>query len=221
MKCLRFELFTPTGIFKTPFSIKGIETYPLPPYSTIIGLLYTALGRKWQGETFDISIQGSHEAIFRDYVRFRKYNLKDKALETLPLEVPVLYNLRLVVHLRGEEALLEEFKNALKGPQRYLYISGGEYPVRVSGVELVEIEEGRVEYFKINHSAFVPANLYERLFVSPSGILYHLPAFLKDGAIREHQWVEVYYLQKGTAIERGSIFVDKEGGLPVWLSSFT
>jgi CRISPR-associated protein Cas5t len=40
MECLRVKLYTPTGIFKNPLSIKGIEVYPLPPYSTIIGLIY-------------------------------------------------------------------------------------------------------------------------------------------------------------------------------------
>ncbi|MEM4592761.1 MAG: type I-B CRISPR-associated protein Cas5b [Sulfolobales archaeon] len=221
MKCLRFELFTHTGIFKTPFSIKGIETYPLPPYSTIIGLLYTALGRKWQGETFDISIQGSHEAIFRDYVRFRKYNFKDKALETLPLEVPILYNLRLIIHLRGDEDLLGEFERALKRPYVYLYLSGGEYPVKVLGAKFVELEKMRIDFIELDRSAYVPVDLHRKLIVSPSGILYLMPAFLKKGPNREHHWTQVYYLQKGTVVEEGIVFVDKEGGFPVWLSSFT
>lgn len=218
MKCLRFELFTPTGIFKTPFSVKGIETYPLPPYSTIIGLLYTTLGRKWQGETFRLSVQGSYESIFRDYVRFRKYNTKDKALESLPIEVPILFNLTLTVHISGEYDLLIEFERALKNPSVYIYLSGGEYPVKVESVGFVELEEKSVGYYELSKSAFVPAEVYKRLIVNPSGILYLIPAFLKKGSrIREHEWVEVYYLQKGTVIERSKILMDKERGLPVWL----
>jgi CRISPR-associated protein Cas5, N-terminal domain len=79
MDCLRFKLYTPTGIFKNPLSIKGVEVYPLPPYSTIIGLIYKAMGKKWNKEYFQISIQGDYEAIYRDYVWFKKYNLKDKS----------------------------------------------------------------------------------------------------------------------------------------------
>lgn len=218
MKCLSFELFTPTGIFKTPFSIKGIETYPLPPYSTIIGLLYTALGRKWQGETFRISVQGKYYTIFRDYIRMRKYNFKDKALEVLPLEVPILYNMRVVVHLSGEDALLEDFKRALEKPNTYLYLSGGELPVKIEDVRFVEVEEKRVEEYELNKSAYVPAEYYRKLTTYPSGIFYLLPAFLKrNSKIREHQWVEVYYLQKGTIIEKGNILIDKDRGIPVWL----
>ncbi len=218
MKALRFELFTPTGIFKTPFSLKGIETYPLPPYSTIIGLLYTAIGRKWQGEEFQISIQGRHQALFRDYVRFRKYNRKDKLLETVPIEVPILYQLELVVHLYGEYELLREFAEGLRKPKTYLYLSGGEYAVKIRRVDFVELEERKVEELKLEWSAFLPKDRYINLSTYPSGIFYLLPTFLKrNSSLREHEWMEVYYLQKGTVVEEGEILMEKEGGLPVWL----
>jgi Uncharacterized protein predicted to be involved in DNA repair (RAMP superfamily) len=105
MECLRVKLYTPTGIFKNPLSIKGIEVYPLPPYSTIIGLIYQAMGRKWNGEHFQISIQGDYQAIYRDYVWFKKYNFKDKELGRLPLQIPILYNLWLLIHIKASEEL--------------------------------------------------------------------------------------------------------------------
>ena len=219
MKVLKFELFTLSGIFKTPFSIKGIETYPLPPYSTIIGLLYTALGRKWQGESFGISVQGNYRAVFRDYIRFRKYNFKDKALEALPLEVPVLYGLRLLVHIKGEEALLQEFESSLKKPSVYLYLSGGEYPVKIGSVGWVEVERKRVRELYLPYSAFVPAELYSGLQVYPQGVFYMLPGFLKAGSVREHHWVEAYYVQRDTVVEEGELYIEKEGGTPLWLTS--
>ncbi|MDQ7083112.1 MAG: type I-B CRISPR-associated protein Cas5b [Aquificota bacterium] len=111
---LKFELFSPCATFKAPLSLKGIETYPLPPPSTIIGLLYTAVGRRWEGEKFSLSIQGVYESVFRDYIRMRKYNRKDKELSPLPLEVPRLYNFRALIHVRAERSLLEEFMTALR-----------------------------------------------------------------------------------------------------------
>ncbi len=219
MRALRFELFTPTGIFKTPFSLKGIETYPLPPYSTIIGLLYTAVGRKWQqGEEFQISIQGKHQALFRDYVRFRKYNKKNKVLETVPIEVPILYQLKLIVHIYGEDGLLREFAEGLRKPKTYLYLSGGEYPVKIQKLDFVELEERKVEELKLEWSAFIPRDRYGELSIFPSGTLYLLPAFLKkESRLREHNWIEAYYLQSGTVIEKGKVLLEVKGGLPVWL----
>ncbi len=216
MKALKFKLFTPTGIFKTPFSLKGIETYPLPPYSTIIGLLYTALGRKWQGETFSLSVQGKYEAIFRDYIRFRKYNKKDRILETLPLEVPVLYNLEVLVHVVGEEELLKDFEKALKRPSSLLFLSGGEYPVKVYHVKLVEVKEEKVSDYEVrDYNALVPQPCAERLSFSKGKTSFLVPSFLKSIKPREYHWLEVYYLQKNSFID-GRVYIDEEGSL-LWL----
>ncbi|RMH79404.1 MAG: type I-B CRISPR-associated protein Cas5 [Acidobacteria bacterium] len=219
-KLLKFELFVPTACFKTPFSVKGIETYPLPPYSTIIGILYTALGEEWKGERFDISIQGNYEAIFRDYIRFRKYNFKDKKLESLPLSVPTFYKFELKVHLEGDENLLKKFKNALEKPKTYLYLSGGEYPLKIKGVRFVYAEEKRYtlrEPATLKAGAFVPETLVEKSGISTKeSIHYKVPYFLKSLQPREHCWVDVYYYPKDTDICGKNLLVDNEGDL-VWL----
>lgn len=36
MKVLKLKLFQETACYKKPFAFKVAETYPLPPYSTII-----------------------------------------------------------------------------------------------------------------------------------------------------------------------------------------
>lgn len=139
MECLKFELFSPCATFKTPFSLKGIETYPLPTYSTIVGLLYTALGEKWKREEFLISVQGTYETVFRDYIRLKKYDREHKKLEVLPLEVPRLYRVNCVIHTVGSS--LEKFKKALESPSLYLSFGGGEYPVLVKNPRLLGAEE--------------------------------------------------------------------------------
>ena len=212
MECLKFELYSPCATFKTPFSLKGIETYPLPPYSTIIGLLYTALGRKREGEEFSISVQGDYEAIFRDYIRFRKYNRKDKELQVLPLEVPRLYNLRCVVHVLGESNLLTEFMNALRKPKVYLFLGGGEYPVFVKNPRKVGVKEEEVE-LEIKRSAFVPENKV-RLF-DQTGIPFRLPSFYREGEEKNYRWEQVYFLPKLSIVE-GRLLVDMEGDV-VWV----
>ena len=212
MECLKFELYSPCATFKTPFSLKGIETYPLPPYSTVIGLLYTALGRKWEGEEFSISVQGDCEALFRDYIRFRKYNRKDKELEVLPLEVPRLYNLCCVVHVLAEKKLIEKFTDALQKPKAYLFLGGGEYPVLVKNPRMVEVKEEEVE-LEIKRSAFVPE---DKIYLfDQTGIPFRLPSFYEDGEDKTYQWAQVYFLPKLSIVE-GRLFVDREGDI-VWV----
>lgn len=214
MEFLKVELLSPCVTFKTPLSLKGIETYPLPPPSTVIGLLYTALGRKWNGERFSLSIQGDYEAIFRDYIRLRKYNKKDKILQVLPAEVPKLYNFKCVVHIGAEGRLIEEFLKALKSPSRYLYLGGGEYPVLVRDVKIVNAREYSGKR-KLKMNAFV-SEAARDLFYRFNFIQFRVSTFCrKEKGERVCDWLNVYYIQKGEIVE-GNILVDEEGDI-VWL----
>ena len=220
MECLRLKLYTPTGIFKNPLSIKGIEVYPLPPYSTIIGLIYKAMGRRWEGESFQISLQGDYEAIYRDYVWFRKYNFKDKVLDKLPLQVPILHNLRLLIHIKAEEKLLEEMEKAIKEPKELLFLSGGEYPVKVEEVKIVQCEEKEIpeeDAIELKHNAYVPRRILEKVSVDKKNVLFSLSYFYKNSQKpKTYSWIDVYYFQKGTQIY-GSLIFD-EDGYPVFFS---
>ncbi|AHE96042.1 CRISPR-associated protein Cas5 [Thermocrinis ruber] len=225
MECLRVKLYTPTGIFKNPLSIKGIEIYPLPPYSTIIGLIYRAMGRKWNGEYFQISIQGDYQAIYRDYVWFKKHNFKDKELSRLPLQVPILYNLWLLIHIKASEELLNEIENGLKEPKELLFLSGGEYPVKVEEVKRVKCFEKRLseeETITLNYNAYIPKEFKEKISLSGTGegVLFSLSYFYKNSQKpKTYSWIDAYYLQKGTEI-CGSLILDEDNN-PVFLAEPT
>ena len=220
MECLRVKLYTPTGIFKNPLSIKGIEVYPLPPYSTVIGLIYRAIGRKWQGEHFQISVQGDYEAIYRDYVWFKKHNFKDKELEKLPLQVPILYNLKLLIHIRAEEDLVREIENALKAPKELLFLSGGEYPVKIEEVKRVFCEERRIpedDAVELKYNAYLLTHCLRNISTTDKGVLFNLSYFYENlQKPKVYSWIDVYYFQKGTVIY-GDIIFDEDKN-PVFLT---
>jgi len=228
MECLRVKLYTPTGFFKTPLSIKGIETYPLLSYSTVIGLIYQAIGRKWKGEHFQISIQGDYQAIFRDYVWFKKYDSMLKRPEHRPLQVPILYNLCLLIHIKASEELLKEIENGLKEPKTLLFLSGGEYPVKVEEVKRLKYYErfiSKGEKFLLKYNAYIPKELLYDLSFSGSdvgseeGILYTLPYFYKNlDKPRVFSYVDVYYFLKGTRVY-GPLVFDEDGGTIFWADS--
>jgi CRISPR-associated protein Cas5 subtype I-B len=222
MECLKLKLYSPVGIFKNPLSMKGIEIYPLPPYSTIIGLIYKAIGRKWNGEYFQISIQGDYETIFRDYIWFKKYNLKEKELEKLPLQVPILYNLNLIIHISAEENLLSEIENALKNPKELLFLSGGEYPVKIEEVKRVKYQEKKVSEYdsvELKYNAYIPDELLKERKISATddGILFNLSYFYENQTKpKTYSWINARYFQKGTSIY-GNLLVDDDED-PLFLS---
>ena len=85
MKALRLDLFQETACYRKPFAIKISETYPLPPYSTINGLLHRILDAK-EYIPIRISIQGDYESLVNEYQTTYFYK---KKLEAFLL--PVLY----------------------------------------------------------------------------------------------------------------------------------
>ncbi|KPC99014.1 CRISPR-associated protein [Geobacillus sp. BCO2] len=75
MKALRLKLFQETACYKKPFASKVAETYPLPPYSTVKGMIH-ALLRADRFIPMRLSVQGEYEAKLLDYQRH--YFLKNE-----------------------------------------------------------------------------------------------------------------------------------------------
>lgn len=69
MKLLRIKLTQRKAHFGRPECIDNRITYPLPPYSTVIGALHTACEYE-EYHLMDISIQGKYESISNDIKRY-------------------------------------------------------------------------------------------------------------------------------------------------------
>lgn len=94
MKLLRLKIYQPNAHYRIPFTYQRRHTYPLPPYSTFIGLLCNILGvenYKNSGEPCEnqdcfclyhklkkikISICGSFESKTTEYIWFRNLSKK-------------------------------------------------------------------------------------------------------------------------------------------------
>ncbi|NPV53472.1 MAG: type I-B CRISPR-associated protein Cas5 [Firmicutes bacterium] len=81
MECLRLQFKAPTAHYRVPFTYKVRQSYPIPPYSTVIGLLCNVLGI---GETIDaflsqpfgLYIAGRFQSLTHEYTWLR--NMKQE-----------------------------------------------------------------------------------------------------------------------------------------------
>ena len=55
MKILKMKIFQESACYKKPFAFKVAETYPLPPYSTVIGMFHKIIGAN-PGEYYPMNI---------------------------------------------------------------------------------------------------------------------------------------------------------------------
>jgi len=153
-RTLFIELFQPFAQYRNPFTFYYAQTYPLPPKSTITGMLQNAAG-KYYDESFwnlKVSVHGGFESIFWNYQNLIKgdisigkigllnkhdrnplggsiwhplYYSNIKAQRT-PVHQQELFNGHLFIFLRGNEDLIELIKSSLENPEKILYLGRSE-----------------------------------------------------------------------------------------------
>lgn len=148
MKLLRIKIYQPNAHYRLPFTYQRRHTYPIPPYSTVIGFLINAMGLyKQTGEDFEnlkklkISIAGRFDSKITEYIWFRnlsKQKHEDKFgyvknrennghIEHIggqsPMRIDVLNEMHLVIYLAHEdEDFIKKLKEVLSNPKDRLEI---------------------------------------------------------------------------------------------------
>ena len=194
MKILKLRLFQETACYKKPFAFKVAETYPLPPYSTIIGMFHKIIGAK-SGEYFpmNISVQGNYESIFSNYQNLRMFKGKDQ-VTAMPRNVHQLLNIELLIHLKADNVIVDRiYDNIINGKETFT-IGRNEDLVKLEDIKYVNnilIEQGKME----KYSAYVPKNICEKELLN--GINYRLnTTYIIENELRKWNKVDVKYVEK-------------------------
>ena len=207
MKILKIKLYQETACYKKPFANKVAETYPLPPYSTVIGMFHKILQAN-PGEYFpmNISIQGEYESIFSNYQNLRMYKGNNK-VTAMPRNVHQLLNINLIIHVQAEDEIVDKiYTNIINGTETFT-LGRNEDLVRIDGIKILENVE-KVEEVTIKRSAYIP----EWMETMASGINYRLnTTYQIKNDIRQWNKVNVKYVEKHT---NGSVFetIEDEDG---------
>lgn len=217
MKVLKLELFQETACYKKPFAMKISETYPLPPYSTISGMIHKILNAD-EYIPIDVSVQGEYESIVNNYQT--TYFYKSKKVTKMPMNCHLLFNVKLIIHLKAKRDVLDKIVNKISELDEFLSLGRREDLVRIDNVKLVEIcdrildpydedeEENVMPYFRLKYPIYIPkkkgtGNIY--------GINYRLNKFynLKDG-LRNWKKIDVTYVEKDEILDQGEILIDED-----------
>lgn len=199
MKAIRLEIFQNLVNYKLPTSFQLKETYPLPPYSTVIGMIHNAC-EFTEYVPMKISIQGKYHSKVNDLMT--RYEFKpgmsfDKQRHQLNIEgfgisrgvstVELLSEVELLIHIIPEDpAKIEEICQKLTYPHEYLSLGRREDLVIFKKLpEIVEVKEIELEddqNIKDGYSAYVPADLFKNDDIHVStvngrqgGSVYKLP----------------------------------------------
>lgn len=214
MKILKMKLFQETACYKKPFAFKVAETYPLPPYSTVIGMFHKIIGAK-PGEYYpmNISIQGDYESIFSNYQNLRMFKGKGKVTQ-MPRNVHQLLNVNLIIHMQAEDETVEKiYNNVISGKESFT-LGRNEDLVRVDEIKIIDKPKEVHDKFINNHNAYIPVK-YTDEYVN--GINYRLNSvYTIKNELRNWEKVDVKYIEKHTNESILETLQDEDGDYIFW-----
>lgn len=186
MKSIRLKLKQNLVNYKLPTSFQLKETYPLPPYSTVIGMVHNTCNYT-EYKPMKISVQGKYHSKVNDLAtryEFKNGMTFDATRHQIKVgeygisrgvsNVELLSDVELVIHIVPEdENLVEEIFNAFKTPYEYISLGRREDLVVVDEVKIVEISEERIkdENLRIDrdYRAYVPVEIIDKKKVFVEG----------------------------------------------------
>ncbi len=181
MKAIRVKLWQDMVNYKKPTSFQLKETYPLPPYSTIIGMIHNLCGYDEYKE-MKISVQGKYFSKVNDlYTRYEfkngmKYDSTRHQLQAGEFgisrgisTIELLVDVELLIHIIPEDqSLLAEIKEAFENPVEYPSLGRREdlaVILEVKEVEIFEEELKKSQRGDEDYSAYIPLRMIEKMKV--------------------------------------------------------
>lgn len=204
-KAVRLKIYQNLVNYKKPTSFQLKESYPLPPPSTVIGMVHFACDFK-EYMPMDVSIQGNYNSRVYDlYTRYEfggtsfekgrhqlKFQCEDgknygatKGVATSELLVDV----NLVIHICPEnQQLIDTIYESFKNPREYLSLGRREDLITINEVKIVDIkeeEECESKTLEENTNYYVLQSVVEEEEIQTNATIYNLNKVYKKEKIRK------------------------------------
>ncbi len=162
MEVLKLHFILPVAHWRVSFTQNNIHrSYPLPPPSTVLGMIHKVCGCK-EGEKIlgiDMAVAGKYEYIFYQYQLFRNlHNPVRHAYKEahpggpMPTQVQLLGGVELYIYLRVENNIisnkenekvlsLEKIKNCFENPSAPFIIGRREDIAILEGFEIIQLKK--------------------------------------------------------------------------------
>lgn len=224
MKAIRVGIYQNLVNYRKPTSFQLKESYPLPPYSTVIGMIHAACEFK-EYVPMKVSVQGNHHSKVNDL--WTRYEFAGASYEegrhTIKLDskenqksygairgvatAELLVDVELLLHIVPEdESFIPVIYEALKNPPEYLSLGRREDIARIDEVKVVEYKEEELEDdFELTYDAYIPMELFDKKDLGNVGTVYNLNKVyrrmeIKKGTcIRQWEKIKVYHVSTYSA----------------------
>lgn len=242
-KAIKIECYQNMANYKKPSSIQVQESFKLPPYSTVIGMIHKVCDFK-EYKPMQISIQGNSKSIVSDmYTRYfftpnkcegdRVYfdiiNKKEEEKIQAGLirgtgVAELMVDVDLIIHIVPEdESLFDTILNGLKKPSIYPALGRHEDILRIDKIDSVELEY--TDEITLENDAYIPLNILEKIDSKISGTVYNLnKVFAVNEKTKIRYWeekIKVKYVKSGEVFyfdEDNTIKKEKNSDIGLFLA---
>lgn len=233
------KAFQALASYRIPQSLVIRESYPLPPYSTVIGMVHAACGFT-EYVPMRVSVQGhSHGSVSNPYIHYSfnqempydasRHNVvirdgdKQFGVTRGMQHIELLCDVSLLIHIIPEDAALAaRIRDGLLNPDVYPALGRHEDVVRIDSAELTEVTECELDdEFVLPMSAYIPVGTAAERDMY--GTVYCIGKVFEIDGKGRRRWrerAEVRYVSKGARMEysdTSSRIVERDGfGNPVF-----
>ena len=184
MKAIKLKLYQNMVNYKVPTSFQLKESYPLPPYSTVIGMVHSLCDFK-EYKPMKISISGNYFSKVNDlYTRYEfkngnpfemgrhQLNVNGYGINRGVATAELLVDVNLTIHIIPEdqsEEFLDIIFEAFKYPREYPSLGRREDIVLIRDVKIVDVEKKKLEKDLSNGEddfAYIPVNFIQEKLVN-------------------------------------------------------
>ncbi len=174
MEVLRVCFEAPTAHFSIPYALSLKKTYPIPPYSTVIGLLCNLLSDEEKIERFissplAMAVVGSYESIEYEYTWMRSFAKKFVSPRSsygeiehpggqIPMRVQTLINSRFCAYINSE--MMDDLVKALEEMNPLHHLHAGRAEDLISSVNWRIVDLKKEKIFETKGFTWIPAPNY-------------------------------------------------------------
>ena len=227
-KAIKIECYQNMANYKKPSSIQVQESFKLPPYSTVIGMIHKVCDFK-EYKPMQISIQGNSKSSLTDMFTRYFFGIKydptrhllwaknDNSFDGITRGLgyaELIVDVDLIIHVIPEdENLFDTILNGLKKPLIYPALGRHEDILRIDKIDTVELED--TKEVELNNDAYIPIDILNKSKNrgNTAGTIYNLnKVFAINEKTNIRYWkekVKVKYIKSGEEF-RFKEFIKKE-----------
>lgn len=177
MKAIKFKIYQNLVNYKVPTSFQLKETFPLPPFSSIIGMIHSLCGFK-EYNRMKVSVKGKSASKVNEL--YTRYEFKERdmfkperhqinadgfGITRGTAHAELLVDLEATIHVIPEnQELLDLILKSLKYPQKYFSLGRYEDIAHIKDIKIVDIFSKELDEdleMEEDIFAYVPLSFFE------------------------------------------------------------